>query len=378
LTVTCGERIGQYREILEVVASNSKSQSIASFSAEQGEGRGVLPDMVNGIKQKPIEGVSMAYTFDQANANAPSKRDTQYFEMVGNRAIYHDGWVAATTPPFPPWAMGTGKLPDALNGYKWELYNIANDYSEYNDLAASNPSKLKELQALFMTEAGKYQVFPMDNVLLARLVTERPSATAGQTEFTYTGENSGIPVANAPSILDKDYTITADITVPSGDAEGMIVIMGGRFGGYGLFLSHSWNWFLKNHWLELAILGLFILGVLFTLFGKNRRWKTWKLSFGYAMLAVVGLWAVAVLATSVCELGLTPKLSAIVAGDAGGGSARLDYQVAGLLGYKLGRKVVLLAGHRYLAMDYRPIGNAGYIYDVAMPGLMIGAAFNLK
>ena len=87
------------------------------------------PEMVNGIKQKPIEGVSMAYTFDQANAKAPSKRDTQYFEMFGNRGIYHDGWYACTTPPAPPWLMGTTKLPD-VNDYKWELYNITEDYSQ--------------------------------------------------------------------------------------------------------------------------------------------------------------------------------------------------------------------------------------------------------
>ena len=116
------------------------------------------PDEVKGIKQKPIEGVSMLYTFDSANANAPSKRDTQYFEMVGNRAIYHDGWIAATTPPSPPWLMGTGKMPDIVNGYKWELYNITEDFTENNDLAASNPDKLKELQALFLTEAAKYQL----------------------------------------------------------------------------------------------------------------------------------------------------------------------------------------------------------------------------
>ena len=193
------------------------------------------PDEVNGIKQKPIEGVSMAYTFDKANASAPSKHDTQYFEMFANRAIYHDGWVAATTPPAAPWILGTAKLPD-INDYKWELYNIANDYSEFNDLAATQPDKLKELQALFLTEAGKYQVLPIDNSVLSRLVTPRPSAVAGKTVFTYTGANADIPIGNAPSILDKDYTITADITVPTARTEGMIVTFGGRFGGYGLYL----------------------------------------------------------------------------------------------------------------------------------------------
>jgi arylsulfatase len=194
------------------------------------------PEVVNGIKQKPIEGLSMAYTFDQANADAPSKRETQYFEMGGNRAIYHDGWIAATTPPAPPWLMGTATMPDVVNGYQWELYNITEDYSEYNDLAAKNPDKLHELQSLFMTEAEKYNVFPLDNSAFTRLITPKPSTTAGRTVFTYSGENSGVPVANAPSILDKDYTITAEVTIPQGGAEGMIVTLGGRFGGYGLYL----------------------------------------------------------------------------------------------------------------------------------------------
>ncbi|MGA7869902.1 MAG: arylsulfatase [Candidatus Binatus sp.] len=193
------------------------------------------PEEVNGIKQKPIEGVSMAYTFDKANANAPSKHDTQYFEMVGNRAIYHDGWIASTTPAEAPWLLATGKMPD-INDYKWELYNIADDYSQYNDLASKMPDNLKEMQALFITEAAKYQVLPLDNSGFARLLTPRPSAVAGRTVFTYSGENTGIPFGNAPSILDRDYTITADVTIPQGGAEGMIVTLGGRFGGYGLYL----------------------------------------------------------------------------------------------------------------------------------------------
>src|SRR5262249_43546071 len=157
------------------------------------------PDMVDGIKQKPIEGVSMMYTFDKANANAPSKRDTQYFEMFANRGIYHDGWYAATTPPAPPWLLGTAKLPP-VEEYKWELYNISEDFSQNNDVAAKYPDKLKELQALFLSEAAKYQVLPLDNSVLSRLLTPRPSATAGRIEFTYVGENVGISVADAPSL----------------------------------------------------------------------------------------------------------------------------------------------------------------------------------
>jgi arylsulfatase A-like enzyme len=194
------------------------------------------PLIVDGIAQKPIEGVSMAYTWDAANAKAPSRRDTQYFEMFGNRAIYHDGWIAATPPPQPPWLLGTAKMPEVLNGYKWELYNIAEDYSENNDLSAKYPDKLRELQELFLVEAQKYQVFPLDNSILARLLTPRPSATAGRTEFTYSGEISGIPDGSAPNTLGKSYSITAEVEIPQGGAEGMLNTEGGRFGGYGLYL----------------------------------------------------------------------------------------------------------------------------------------------
>jgi arylsulfatase A-like enzyme len=194
------------------------------------------PATVNGIAQKPIEGISMAYTFDSANANAPSKRDTQYFEMFGNRALYHDGWIATTVPPQPPWLMGTVQMPDVLTGYKWELYNIADDFSQNNDLGAKNPDKLKELQGLFMDEARKYQVLPLDNSILARLLAPRPSATAGRTEFTYSGEVSGVPDGNAPNLLTRSFSMTAEVEIPTKGAEGMLNTLGGRFGGYGLYL----------------------------------------------------------------------------------------------------------------------------------------------
>jgi hypothetical protein len=203
--------------------------------------------MVNGIAQKPIEGVSMAYTFAKENANAPSKRQTQYFEMFGDRAIYHDGWIAATTPPAPPWELGLGKLPtDVVNGYKWELYNIAQDYSENDDLAAKMPDKLHELQELFLVEGEKYNVFPMDNTVIQRALTPRPSSTAGRDTFTYSGEILGLDPASAPSILNRSYTITAEVEIPEGGGEGMIVTEGGRFGGYGLYLLKGKPVFLYN------------------------------------------------------------------------------------------------------------------------------------
>jgi arylsulfatase A-like enzyme len=217
------------------------------------------PLMVNGIAQKPIEGVSMTYTFDKSSANVPSARTTQYFEMFANRAIYHDGWIAATTPPAPPWLLGTAKLPeDVVNGYKWELYNIADDYSESNDLAAKMPDKLRELQELFMVEATKYNVFPLDNSVLQRIIAPRPSATAGRDTFTYSGEISGLPESDAPSILNRSYTITAEVDIPGSagstvgragsqdSSEGMIVTEGGRFGGYGLYLLKGKPVFLYN------------------------------------------------------------------------------------------------------------------------------------
>jgi arylsulfatase len=194
------------------------------------------PVMVNGIAQSPIEGVSMAYTWDKANEKAKSTRDTQYFEMFGSRAIYHDGWVAATPPPQPPWLMGTVAMPEVLDGYTWELYNIAEDYSQNNDLAAKNPEKLKELQQLFLVQAERYQVFPLDNSVLPRLIAPRPSPTAGRTEFTYTGEMSGLPEGSVPNLLAKSYSITAEVEIPQGGAEGMLNTNGGRFGGYGLYL----------------------------------------------------------------------------------------------------------------------------------------------
>src|SRR5260370_22378060 len=126
--------------------------------------------------------------------------------------------------------MGTGRFAP-VNEYRWELYNITQDFSENNDLAASNPAKVKEMQALFEQEAQKYQVYPLDNSGFVRLLAPKPSATAGVTDFTYTGVNAGIPVGNAPSILDRDYLITANVTIPSGGAEGVIATLGGRFGG---------------------------------------------------------------------------------------------------------------------------------------------------
>ena len=205
------------------------------------------PAMVNGIKQKPIEGVSMAYTFDQANAKAPSKRDTQYFEMVGNRGDLPrrlDRQHDAVRPALGLWPRASCPMSStATNGNSTTSPKTSR---KTTTSPTKNPDKLKEMQALFLTEAAKYKVFPLDNTAFSRLLTPRPSAVAGRTVFTYTGENAGIPVGNAPDILDKDYTITAEVTIPEGGAEGMIVTLGGRFGGYGLYLLKGKPVFVYN------------------------------------------------------------------------------------------------------------------------------------
>jgi arylsulfatase A-like enzyme len=191
------------------------------------------PETVNGIKQKPIEGVSMAYTFDKANATAPSKRPTQYFEMIANRGIYHEGWYANTVPPHGPWILNA-PLPSP-NDYKWELYDLSKDFTQSNDLAAQMPDKLKEMRAIFDTEAAKFHVLPLNNDTFSRATAPRPSATAGKTLFTYDGTISGIPLANAPNILGRSYHLTADVDVPA-NGDGMLATAGGRWGGWALYM----------------------------------------------------------------------------------------------------------------------------------------------
>jgi arylsulfatase len=165
--------------------------------------------------------------------------------MLGNRAIYRDGWIATTTPPVGPWTLGVGKLP-AIDDYKWELYHVADDFSEANDLAAKNPDKLHELQSLFMSEAKKYQVLPLDNDFLQRVLTPRPGYTAGRDEFVYTNAMTGIPATDSPNIIGRSFTIDAAIEVPKGREDGVIVTEGGRFGGYGLYLLHGKPVFTYN------------------------------------------------------------------------------------------------------------------------------------
>ena len=191
------------------------------------------PTMINGTTQKPLEGVSMAYTFD--DAKAPTRHTTQYFEIVANRGIYQDGWMASTTPLRLPWVV-SGTEPDP-DDFPWELYYVSQDFSQSRNLAKENPQKLKELQGLFLSEAKKYQVLPIDSSFADRANPAlRPGFNTGRTDFTYYAGMIRIPEANAPDIKNKSFRITADVEIPSGGAEGVLVTQGGRFGGWGLLV----------------------------------------------------------------------------------------------------------------------------------------------
>jgi len=207
------------------------------------------PEYVDGIKQAPIEGTSLAYTFNAANAHEPTHHKTQYFEMMGDHAIYHEGWLASTKVKRAPWDAFSAANPDPLNNVTWELYDLNTDYSQTNDLAAKYPDKVKQMKDLFLTEAKKYQVLPLDASVAARIVAPRPNITAGRKVFVYTHPMTGLPQGDAPFLLNTSFNIKADIVVPEGGAEGMIATSGGRFAGWGFYLLKGkpvWVWNLVD------------------------------------------------------------------------------------------------------------------------------------
>jgi hypothetical protein len=190
---------------------------------------------VNGVAQKPIEGVSMAYSF--ADAKATSTRTTQYFEMLGNRAIYNDGWVAATTPASAPWDP-VGSTVDVINGYQWELYNVDRDFSQAENLADKHLDKLKDLQLLFYAEAARYNALPLDNSKTERLDPAiRPSLTRGRESFEFFQGMTRIPEGAAPDLKNKTFNIRAELDIPEDGANGMIITQGGLFSGWALYLD---------------------------------------------------------------------------------------------------------------------------------------------
>ena len=165
--------------------------------------------------------------------------------MMGDHAIYKDGWIASTKVMRPPWEMATPVSQDPA-GFPYELFDLSKDWTQSNDVAVKYPQKLKELEGLFWTEAQKYQVLPLDATVATRVVAPRPNLSAGRTAFTWSGTVTGTPNGDAPSILDSSLHFKAEVEVPQGGAEGMIVTQGGRFGGYGFYVLKGKPVFLYN------------------------------------------------------------------------------------------------------------------------------------
>ncbi|MGF6767855.1 arylsulfatase A-like enzyme [Paraburkholderia sp. GAS199] len=208
------------------------------------------PKIVNGVTQIPMSGISMMYTFDQANANAPSRRHVQYFEMGGARAIYKDGWLAATTHGIKPWSDERSGV--SFDQDTWELYDLRSDFTEHDDLSAQNPQKLKELQAAFMTEAKKYNVLPLDDRAVERFstaLTGRPAgALQGVNKITFYPGMVRLPEGSAPDMKNRSYTITANVET-DGNANGILITQGGLFSGWALRVVDGVPQFVYN-WMK--------------------------------------------------------------------------------------------------------------------------------
>lgn len=218
-----GERRSQFHHVIDIVPTILEACHLPE------------PTEVKGVTQKPIEGVSMLYSFDDAKAK--DARTTQYFEMMCNRAIYHDGWVACSAFA-APWETG-GRTIDGLQKAKWELYNVDEDFSQADNLAAKEPAKLKELQNLFMVEAKKYDVLPLDPRMSERMDPKLRQSGEPPTSWTYYGNNVAMPDPVGPQTFPRAHTITAQIEIPEGGAEGVVTCVGAFSGGWSLYVKDS-------------------------------------------------------------------------------------------------------------------------------------------
>lgn len=206
------------------------------------------PKSVNGTSQKPIEGVSLAYTFDAPTA--PTRHGTQYFEIFGNRAIYHDGWLAGTIHK-APWES---KPRAALTEDRWELYDTRNDFSLAHDQSAQDPERLKTLQALFMTEAARYHVLPIDDRSIERTnpkIAGRPDLMGDRTAINLYEGMTGMSENVFINTKNRSHSITAELELPKAPANGVILAQAGRFGGWSLYLKQGKPVYTYN-WLGLA------------------------------------------------------------------------------------------------------------------------------
>lgn len=210
------------------------------------EAIGITPPVeLNGIAQKPMDGVSFLASFEDAAAS--EVRETQYFELLVNRGIYHEGWMASSRS-FVPWNPNRGDF-DPLTA-KWELYDVANDFSQAHDVAAQHPDKVAEMEQLFWKEAERNQVLPLDWRAVERLNAElqgRPSLAGNRSSYTYYPGQIALPDGASPPVLNKSFSVTAQIEIPEGGAEGMVFTHGGLTGGYGLYVKDGKAHFVYNY-----------------------------------------------------------------------------------------------------------------------------------
>jgi len=202
-----------------------------------------MPRIVNGVAQQPLEGMSFLYSF--ANAAAPSPRTTQYFEIDGSRGIFHDGWMASTYHGRLPWERGRPAQP--FDQDQWELYNLNSDYSQATDLATSEPEKLGELKQLFLAEAARNQVLPLDDRGPARVVNARPTIIGDRKSFSFRTGAIRMPEDIVRTTFNRSYSITANVDIPESGAEGVIVAAGGYFAGFSLYSQHGRPKFTYNY-----------------------------------------------------------------------------------------------------------------------------------
>ena len=218
---SAGELRGQYHHLIDIAPTLLEAAGVP------------VPASVNGVAQKPLDGVSMLYSFN--DASAAERHTTQYYETFANRSIYQDGWVAAARSGRVPW-IKTGEFD--FEKQPWELYQISQDYSQATDLAAAQPERLAAMQQLFLAEARKYQVLPLDPRSNERISPQlRPSLAPGRKVFTYYGSDLHLFDNLAPQVRNHSHTISADIVMPKEGGDGVIACAGGRMGGYALFVK---------------------------------------------------------------------------------------------------------------------------------------------